>query len=476
MNKARKMRRYERKDYSQLVDFPVEIVGRDTVIRRYSYEESIRLYERRIDSAPARYHDDEVVEAEVVHCRQRISQLRRSYFARYGWSALRVDDRPGLLAGEFAGEVAAFLRRIGQLAPEAAAPGPALHFALIEDRSDHQLYYIRPAEAEGHALWLLYLYRFSASQACASREGFFHTLKLLQSVTSPSERVEQVLGFHHTADCGIILSSTDTASGTRAHAPPVGRVGVEWLEFAAVDGDPLQAAFSALRRGRLSDALVRFTEAYEAQPFRRAAYVGAGVIADQLGAFDAAETAALMGVRYLREDNLIQHHLALVALRQGRLPEARAALKQLSARVPEADSSMLLEGLVELSSDRWLSGLRRVRSVYRRLEGEDPDLAHAAVQVLSMSLWGALGSVGGLVLAGLPYGAAAFGFSWPVVMASGCLLVGVAVAAASAMSTRTRIHRLIRAPSGWGLRLSNPQCLRDGRRDGAMPWAPVQGC
>ena len=53
MEKARKLRRYNRKDYAQLVDFPVEIVGRDGKVRRYSFEESVRLYQRRIASAPS---------------------------------------------------------------------------------------------------------------------------------------------------------------------------------------------------------------------------------------------------------------------------------------------------------------------------------------------------------------------------------------------------------------------------------------
>ena len=111
MDKGRKLRRYSRKEYSQVVDFPVEIVGRDGVVRRYTFEESVRLYQRRIASAGMRYDDGEVVKAEVRHCRRRIEQLRKSYFARYGWSALQAPGSAGHLDGEQAGEVAAFLRR-----------------------------------------------------------------------------------------------------------------------------------------------------------------------------------------------------------------------------------------------------------------------------------------------------------------------------------------------------------------------------
>ena len=42
VDKNRRLRRYGRKDYTQVVDFPVEIVGRDGVVRRYSFEELLR--------------------------------------------------------------------------------------------------------------------------------------------------------------------------------------------------------------------------------------------------------------------------------------------------------------------------------------------------------------------------------------------------------------------------------------------------
>ena len=54
IDRSWKLQRYERKDYSELVEFPVEIVGRDGVVRRYSFEDSIRLYQRRISFAPVR--------------------------------------------------------------------------------------------------------------------------------------------------------------------------------------------------------------------------------------------------------------------------------------------------------------------------------------------------------------------------------------------------------------------------------------
>ena len=67
MDKDWKLQRYGRKDYTDVVEFPVEIVGRDGVVRRYSFEDSVRLYQRRITFAPLRYRDTDLVDAEVGH-------------------------------------------------------------------------------------------------------------------------------------------------------------------------------------------------------------------------------------------------------------------------------------------------------------------------------------------------------------------------------------------------------------------------
>ena len=84
LDKSHKIRRYTRKDYPAVVEFPVESIGRDGIVRRYSFEESIRLYQRRIASADLRYSDADLIQAEKQHCLSRIQQLRRSFFAHYG--------------------------------------------------------------------------------------------------------------------------------------------------------------------------------------------------------------------------------------------------------------------------------------------------------------------------------------------------------------------------------------------------------
>ena len=59
-----RLKAYDGKDYSEIIEFPVELVDRDGVVRRYSYEESLAVYHRRIQSSPWRYADDDLIRAE----------------------------------------------------------------------------------------------------------------------------------------------------------------------------------------------------------------------------------------------------------------------------------------------------------------------------------------------------------------------------------------------------------------------------
>ena len=167
MDKHRKLKKYQRKDYSQTVDFPVEIVGRDGVVRTYSFEDSIRLYQRRITSAAMRYSDKDIVDAEVGHCRRRIDQLRRSYFERYSWNGIRMLEATGGMAREFAGEIAAFLRRHGV---RWFAQTETIEFNYLDSGERFQVFSLR-SSLEPDKAYLLYLYRFSSQRlATAARK------------------------------------------------------------------------------------------------------------------------------------------------------------------------------------------------------------------------------------------------------------------------------------------------------------------
>ena len=100
------------KKYSDYIDFPVEIVGKDGVVRYYTFEESVSLYQRRIRLARLRYDTPAERKRELEHCSNRIAQLRRSFFARYGWESFKlINNLPQDLSIELSGELSAYLRR-----------------------------------------------------------------------------------------------------------------------------------------------------------------------------------------------------------------------------------------------------------------------------------------------------------------------------------------------------------------------------
>ena len=424
MDKHRKLRRYSRKDYSLLVDFPVEIVGRDGVVRRYTFEESIRLYQRRITSSNARYPDQDVATAEITHCRQRIEQLRRSYFARYGWASLRSSGALGLEEG-LAGEVAAFLRRC--LEGTDQDPESLRLSALAGCDEPIVLYVQRTGASEPPPPPnLLYVYRFPEEEPGQTREAFFGFLKILRGVRSQVEGVEALLAFHHSADCGLVL--TGQFGDAMLHDPRrAGFMDMPVMDSAPIDEepsqDPVRDALRALRAGRLRSALESFALAYEMNPWRRSAAVGCAAVADALGQFRDAETVALMGSRYFSSDPAIWYQLTLARLRLGELDAAEEALAHMAPLDGDRYAVALLDAFIAVRAGRTLPGLARLWRLRRLGPCPEADLAAAAS-------W--LGRVAVL---------------WVFMRA----LVGVAVVLAGAMSVHH--HWVALAVTGVGLAL-----------------------
>lgn len=329
MEKVKKLKRYSRKDYSQVVDFPVEIVGRDGVVRRYSFEASVRLYQRRIASAPSRYRDNEVVNAEVRHCRLRIEQLRNSYFHRYGWSAMQLADSPGAMAGQFAGEVVAFLRRFfGEgIDPE------RLSVAWVQDLDQAQVYFVRHIGADDEK-YLLYLYQFRHHGACEGRERFFDLLRTLRAVSG--DAVEALVAFHHSADCGLVMTGQGGSLGRPAWTPITedgddedGPSDLSEIPMEEpFEGDRVAEGVRLLTDGEPEHALQRFEQALSEAPFRRTAAVAVAALGDVLGQPGTSEMAARVGLHYAPDDAVLRYHLGLALLRQDDIAPARAELER----------------------------------------------------------------------------------------------------------------------------------------------------
>jgi hypothetical protein len=387
MDKTRKLRRYRRKDYTQVVDFPVEIIGRDGVVRRYSFEESVRLYQRRIASADLRYKDSEVTLAEQAHCQQRIEQLRRSFFARFGWPEIGLVDGLEETDGRISGEVAAFLLRC--LSGEYADLS-TFCITPLDERDHYRAYHLQAPlsvdETSQHepGRFLLYVYRFEQAATCTSRDAFFDYVKVLEGLKmSSTNDVELLIAFHHTGDCGLILT------GTRDVVPIIDKEAlIDALDLSWADGKPPRAALLSegmglLRRGLHAEALERFVIAYSRQHYNRLAYVAAAALANLLGHDDEAETAAIMGTRYFPGDPALGFHLALAHLRRGEFARSRTILEDLRDCSAGSGARRLLEGITLLYTDRPNAGRRLIQSIDPKRLGAETHLDHARTVLLA---------------------------------------------------------------------------------------------
>jgi len=434
----RKLRRYNRKDYSQPVDFPVEIVGRDGVVRRYSFEESVRLYQRRIASAETRYGPGDVASAEMQHCQQRISQLRRSYFTRYGWAgaaALAESEGEGL-----PGEVTAFLRR---------ALGPSslerLRLVPVDGGAPARVFVLDGTPA----LRLLSVYRFDAEgpEAPAARDAFFRSLHVLQ-VHGGGDTVERLVAFHHGADLGLLL----TGSGPVEAPLPLPE---DDALDEPVEDDLVRDAMRLLRAGRRFEAHQKLSHAWERNPWRRAALVGAVVLGDQLGAFADAETAGHVGVRHFPQDPLLHYHLALACIRQGHAAAAAAPLERLQALQGDVAPLGVLRALSALAEGSPSEALRRLRIARASATPDDDDLRPAMDRLHDVLLAREVSRAVFVLLALLA--ALASPALGPVAWGAAALLLAFAAASGVVIGRRARV--LLSLPGDHGLPLAHPARL-----------------
>ncbi|MBX2801207.1 MAG: hypothetical protein KTR31_26245 [Myxococcales bacterium] len=372
MDKNWKLQRYDRKDYTELVDFPVEIVGRDGVVRRYTFEDSIRLYQRRITFAPIRYRDNDLIRAEVNHCRSRIDQLRRSYFHRYGWGT--PEGQPGAEEsfGDLAGELAAFLCRVLTVTGR-----PEIRFDRVEDaqQTAFSTWYVTPQDAKSGML--LYFYRFGGTSPDESREVFFASLKSLEGMGRNAGDAERLIAFHHTVDCGFVLTGrgadfSSFVQSAKGDARPVDIAPTPWDEILEI-----------VRRGDYEAALRRCRELVVSQPWHRNAYVAGAMLAAFLGEHLVGEDLALVGSRYFPEDGVLLHYLGLCRSRLGRDEDAESALRQAIELSPDLVSARALLAVHLVQRRRH----REALDVLRSRRGVDPDDRRADADLQHLEHW-----------------------------------------------------------------------------------------
>ena len=342
MDKTKKLKNYQRKDYSQLVKFPVEIIGRDGIVRRYSFEASVRLYQRRIASASLRYHDPDVAGAEAGHCRSRITQLRRSYCEHYGWPILRQDE--GL--GEFAGEVVAFLRRF--LGDEEVE----IELGNLNDNNDGFVWFVDQPSVSRR--YLLYLYRFESNGPCPSRESFFQLLRWVQGASG--EEVERLTAFHHTADCGLVLTTTGRQAEEQVqrheffYVDPV-RDGA--LSATAGPLDAFQRGLRALSIGDADGSLAHFEHAIAEYPYRQTAHSCVIAVTDYLDRPEETEIATKAALHYFPESADLHYMQAVALYKMSQSERARSALFETNRIQGETERSRALALRLALQEGDW---------------------------------------------------------------------------------------------------------------------------
>ncbi len=388
MDKTWKLQRYDRKDYSEFVDFPVEIVGRDGVVRRYAFEDSIRLYQRRITFAPVRYADPDLIRAEVNHCQSRIDQLRRSYFHRFGWGTPEGQRSPEEAFGTLCGEIAAFLCRV--LACEGR---PDIRFDRLEcqgtagEAGEKSTWYLT-ADAGAPAGMVLYVHRFPMpsleptsgpeprSSQDLTRERFFAQVRRLERSGRCGRDSEKLLAFHHTVDCGFVLSGRasdfEAFVGARHEQPRVELAPTPWDEVLEI-----------VRKGDYEAGLSRCRQLVGEQPYHRNGYVMGAMLACFLGDSVVAEDIAMLGSRYFPKDGAIHYYLGLAQGRLGLAEEGERSLRHAIEVAPQLVAARIALGVQYLHQG--MSGdARGVLSLPRDVQ---PDDRRAAAEVERLHQW-----------------------------------------------------------------------------------------
>lgn len=433
MEKHRKLKKYQRKDYSQVVGFPVEIVGRDGVVRTYSFEDSILLYQRRITSAASRYSDQDLIDAEVGHCRRRIQQLRRSYFEKFGWAGVWTGETTGAATPDAGAEIASFLRR------QFTHSTPSVEnttIQCVESDDHHQVYFVTcPTPSEG--VGLLYVYRFEGENPGLARTAYREHIEILRH-TASADDVEYLAATHQLADYGLVL--------TRFTPPPppdpVGEVreameNASPLEEMSEQPTRYDEAMAAFQDGNFDLALSRLESELEQRPDRREVVLAASVTAGILGRHDLSEFYAGLGCAQFPNDALMHHYRGLALLRQERVAEAHDALRRATTLDPALVSARFILALLEHSAGRRRQARRLLSEAARQCTGHLAGMRRTIRRVEHRLAW----RQRGFVLAAVALGFGGILLFWHP-LAAVIVLLGAAVLALSTAAL-TRMRNLV---------------------------------
>ncbi len=462
MDKSRRLKVYSEKDYSEIIDFPVELVGRDGVVRKYSYADSIRIYQRRIESAHVRYSDLEIINAEISHCTKRLEQLHRSWKHRMRrFERDYVRSRPVPRDREFFERGKQFVRNYLEAQMPGSTVGPEtreINLVLLEDGPGYQVFYVNWPLL--HPGTLLYAYRVAGDDGAEQLEAYRRNLELLRALSDAPD-TEKLLHHEQGTDLAFILS------GPRPHplmtkqvpgrAPVVVRLlGVpeDHPPFVASqrpdsDEDPYRLGLEELRWKNYEQAFDRFAKALETNPYYKQAYWAVGEIARKLDLWDEAAPYLLMALKYFPEEPRSHFYHGRLLFAQGDLASAEAAFERaVQLNLKQA------RGIGFLACTQALRGRYQAAaiSVERGLDGFPDDRSlmaladpiHLAARYRTRSR----------VLLGVALVALVSVF---LVDASRWVLTSVSLAPIALLAyTRAQIYRLRRVIRAWATRESGP--------------------
>jgi len=455
---------YDGKDYSEVIEFPVELVDRDGVVRRYSYEESLAVYHRRIQSAPWRYAEDDLIRAEIGHCSRRIDQIKRSYKTRSkrGRPASAPNPRTAL------GEGYDLLRRHydSVLTRRRLRFGTDIDLtvSLLQDEPGCRVYHVGFGGRGGH---LLYVYPFDRIGDGDPRAAY-ETAQLAYRAQPGGSGVERLLMAETGHDAGFLLTGTDECpDGLRGQAVNAeggadGMIGgldddaqPWWLQYSNASdeeeeevADPdFEAGVAALRNGRNDHAAECFRIAVEGNPFHREAYLALLAVLDGEGRYEEADLYGAMAGRHLPTDGLIRYRQGINLVRQGQLDAALVAFDEASRLAPSLHQPPYFAAHVMVARGGDLNGaINRLRAA---MAADDSEV-HVRDSLRALERSVALRRSLHLVAIGLAVLSAA-GLAFGQIFA----VIGVGVAAATSLAAGPVTSALAR----WLLQRGSPKTL-----------------
>ena len=455
---------YDGKDYSEIIEFPVELVDRDGVVRCYSYEESLAVYHRRIQSAPWRYSDDDLIRAEIGHCTRRIEQIKRSYKARSKRGRPSSTPNPRTALGEGYDLLrrhydAVLVRRRMRFGAEVD-----LTVSLLQDEPSCRVYHVGFGGRGGH---LLYVYPFDRLGDGDPREAY-ETAQLAYRAQVGGTGVERLLMAETGHDAGFLLTGADEMpEGLRAQAVSAeggadGMIGgfdddaqPWWLQYSSSSdeeetdvADPdFEAGVTALRDGRNDHAIECFRIAVERNPFHREAYLALLAVLDGEQRYEEADLYGAMAGRHLPGDGLIRYRQGINLVRQGELDAALEAFDEASRLAPSLYQPPYFAAHVMVARGGKLDGaINRLRAAMAADDGEAP----VRDSLRALERCAALGR-------SMIYGAIALAVASAAGLAFGQVLMALGLVAAAGLASAA--SPLSRATARWILQRGAPTNL-----------------